>query len=32
MREEDARIGLAASLRNDGDLETFPGRAEDEAL
>jgi hypothetical protein len=32
VRAQDAGIGLAASLRNDGDLAVFLGRAEAEAL
>ncbi|MDP8909630.1 MAG: hypothetical protein M3N47_11070 [Chloroflexota bacterium] len=32
VRVDEAGIGLAASLRNDGDVEVFLGRSEGEAL
>jgi hypothetical protein len=32
VRVEDAGIGLAVSLRSDGDLEVFLGQAEAQAL
>jgi hypothetical protein len=32
VRVEGARIGLASSLKQDGDIEVFLGKAEAEAL